>query len=170
MMQSEEARSYGGVTGGEEAPVSGRRLRQREAGIPAEPLLGVLPIRRVIPQNVHSILDYSNGVLVAWAGLSARKRETKIAGAVLGGAVIGVSLLTDYRLSVAKLVPIEVHEAIDHVWGAATIAAPFVLGYNRRSPVATLVHVLTGVGTILGSLFTDYRAEKGVGHRARLGA
>lgn len=132
-------------------------------GIPAEPLFGVLPIKRLVPQDVHSVLDYSNGILVASAGLAARKREAQLAGAILGGAVIGVSLLTDYRLSVAKLIPIEVHEAIDHLWGAAVIAAPFVLGYNRRSPATTLVHVLTGAAAIVASLFTDYRAQKGVG-------
>jgi hypothetical protein len=37
--------------------------------------------------------------------------------------------MTDYRLSVAKVIPIEAHEVIDHAWGLAAIAAPFVLGY-----------------------------------------
>lgn len=162
MMRSEEVRGFGGVTPG--APTTAERgFMIRPEGIPAEPLFGVLPIRRLAPQNVHSAIDYSNGALVAWAGLSSRRREAKLCGAILGGAVIGVSLLTDYRMSVAKLIPIEVHEIIDHVWGAATIAAPFVFGYNRRAPVATLLHVITGAATIVGSLFTDYRADKGVG-------
>lgn len=166
MMQSQELLAEGDFAAGEEAEVSGigyGMTTGAERGIPAEPLFGVLPIKRVIPQDVHSVLDYSNGIVVAWSGLTSYSRDARIAGAVLGASVIGVSLLTDYRMSVAKLIPIEVHEAIDHVWGAALIAAPFVLGYNKRAPLTTLFHVLTGAAAILGSLFTDYRAERGVG-------
>ena len=166
MMQSENIGRAGDLTNGD-----GQRARRgfggllRHDGVPAEPVLGVLPVRRVIPQDVHSILDYSNGILVAWSGLTSRKRKARIAGAVLGASIVSVSLLTDYRLSVAKLIPIEVHEALDYVWSAAVIAAPFAFGYQRRAPITTLAHVLTGAATILGSLFTDYRAEKGVGRR-----
>jgi hypothetical protein len=163
MMQSEEVRGADVRPG---APITAERgFMTQHVGIPAEPLFGVLPIRRVVPQNVHSVFDYSNGVLVALAGLSSRRREAKLCGAILGGAVIGVSLLTDYRMSVAKLIPIEIHELLDHAWGASTIAAPFVFGYNRRAPVTTLLQVLVGAGAIVASLFTDYRAERGVGRR-----
>lgn len=84
----------------------------------------------------------------------------------LGGAYrwsdVGVALLTDYRLSLKKLIPIEVHEAIDYVWSLGVIAAPFVFGFAKRSRWVTLVHVLVGASTIVGSLFTDYRAQRGV--------
>ncbi|MFT3771338.1 MAG: hypothetical protein QM820_38470 [Minicystis sp.] len=171
MMQSEELLGRGGVTTGERArrAIEETGITARE-GIPAEPLFGVLPIRRAVPQNVHSLLDYSNGIVVAWSGLTATRKEARYAGAILGAAVIGVSLFTDYRMSVAKLIPIEVHEVLDHVWGASVIAAPFVFGYNKRAPVTTLVHVLAGAATILGSLFTDYRAVKGVGRGLMRGA
>ena len=82
---------------------------------------------------------------------------------ILGSSAIGVSLYTDYRLSVAKVIPIEVHETIDYAWGALAIAAPFVLGYWKTSPTVGLMHVLSGVGTILSSAFTDYRAWRGRG-------
>jgi hypothetical protein len=165
-MQSEATGRAGDLTNGD-----GQRARRgfgrllRHDGVQAEPVLGVLPVRRVIPQDIHSILDYSNGILVAWSGLTSRKRKARIAGTVLGASIVSVSLLTDYRLSVAKLIPIEVHEALDYVWSAAVIAAPFAFGYQRRAPLTTLAHVLTGAATILGSLFTDYRAERGVGRR-----
>ncbi|WP_437970420.1 hypothetical protein WMF04_14510 [Sorangium sp. So ce260] len=144
-----------------------RETRQK-ATIPARPLLGALPLARIVPQDVHSVIDYSNGLIVALAGLSARKPSAKIAGVILGASVVSVSLLTDYRLSLAKLIPIEVHEAIDHAWGASAIAAPFVLGYAKRSPLAAFIHAATGAATILGSLLTDYRAVRGVGRRERI--
>jgi hypothetical protein len=36
------------------------------------------------------------------------------------------------------VIPIEVHETIDHVWGAAAIAAPFVFGYWKKAPALRL--------------------------------
>jgi hypothetical protein len=131
--------------------------------IPSTPLFGVLPVRRIIPQDFHSVVDYANGFLTAAPALFGDRSETKLCGVVLGVSVVGVSLLTDYRLSVAKVIPIEVHEVIDYVWGAACIAAPFVFGYYKKDTVAAFAHIATGVATIFASLFTDYRAAKGIG-------
>jgi len=135
--------------------------RDTQAGVPARPLFGVLPIKRFIPQDVHSLLDYADAFTVAGVAWG-EKSSACTAGLALGLSVAGVSLLTDYRLSVAKLIPIEVHESIDYAWGLAAIASPFVFGYVRRSPLAAIVHIVAGVSTILGSLFTDYRAQVGV--------
>ncbi|WP_437563556.1 hypothetical protein [Sorangium sp. So ce542] len=134
---------------------------QKNAAIPSKLLFGVLPIRRLIPQDAHSALDYSNGLMVALAGLASNRREAKVAGAILGASVISVSLLTDYRMSLAKLIPIEAHEVLDYVWSASVIAAPFALGYTKRAPLAAFVQIATGAANILGSMFTDYRAARG---------
>lgn len=144
------------------------------AGIPAMPLLGDrLPLRRLIPQDIHSLLDYQGSLSVLGAGLLSGCAVARAAGVVLGSAGLGVSLLTDYRLSLRKLIPIEVHEVIDHVWSLGVIAAPFLLGYSRRSRWVTGVNVLVGVSTLLASLVTDYRAQRGVqwgkGHVTDLG-
>lgn len=134
---------------------------QQNAAIPSKLLFGVLPLKRLVPQDVHSVLDYSNGLMVAMAGLASRRPEAKVAGALLGASVISVSLLTDYRLSLAKLIPIEMHEVLDYAWSASVIAAPFVLGYRKRAPVASLIQIATGAANIMGSLITDYRAARG---------
>ncbi|ATB31548.1 hypothetical protein [Melittangium boletus] len=132
------------------------------AGIPAMPLLGVLPLRRLIPQDLHSVLDYQGALSVLGAGLMAGPGLARLAGVSLGLKGLGVSLLTDYRLSLRKFIPIEVHEVIDYVWSLGVIAAPFLLGYSRRNRWATRVNLFVGVTTLLGSLFTDYRAQRGV--------
>ncbi|MGK3983023.1 hypothetical protein WME99_08285 [Sorangium sp. So ce136] len=134
---------------------------QQNAAIPSKLLFGVLPLKRLIPQDVHSVLDYSNGLMVAMAGLASRRPEAKVAGALLGASVISVSLLTDYRLSLAKLIPIELHEVLDYAWSASVIAAPFVLGYKKRAPLASMIQIATGAANIVGSLITDYRAARG---------
>ncbi|MFY0563023.1 hypothetical protein ACN28E_04205 [Archangium lansingense] len=136
--------------------------RSAAAGIPAMPLLDKLPLRRRIPQNVHSVMDYKGAVLVTGVGLLSGLGAARTASLVLGCSGLGVSLLTDYKLSLVKFIPIEVHEAIDYVWSFGVIAAPFLFGGARRSRWATWVHVLVGASTILASLFTDYRAQRGV--------
>lgn len=131
--------------------------------LPSKPLLGVLPLARVIPQDVHSMMDYAAAGTCLGTALWAESSGARMAGAMLGASGLCVSLLTDYRLSAAKVIPIEAHEAIDHAWGLAAVAEPFVLGYWKRDPAVAAIHVLTGASTILASLFTDYRAAEGVG-------
>jgi hypothetical protein len=129
-------------------------------GAPAKPLLGVLPLARLIPQDVHSVMDYADGVAVVAAMALASEDDgaARIASVVLGASAIGVALTTDYRLGAVKLIPIETHEAIDHLWGLSAIAAPFVLGYWKTSPRTAIAHISVGAGTILTSLVTDYRS------------
>ena len=64
------------------------------------------------------------------------------------------------------MIPIEVHEILDLVAAGSAIAAPFALGYSRRSKAATLTQIAVGVTQLVGSLFTDYRAAQGRGRRA----
>ncbi len=129
-------------------------------GTPSTPLLGVLPLARWIPMDVHSMLDYTHGTGVASCALLTDDPRARMASLVLGGSDLVMSALTDYRLSAAKVIPLETHEAIDHLWGVAAIAAPFVLGYWKTAPRVALIHVIAGVGNILTSLVTDYRSYK----------
>jgi hypothetical protein len=144
--------------------VSGAKPESFE--IPSRPVLG-LPVKRVVPMDVHSVLDYSNGVLTGGGYFLAGTTEGQVASIALGASVIGVSLFTDYKLSAVKLIPIEVHETIDYVWSISAIAAPFVFGYWKKDPLVAISHVVSGICTIVGSLFTDYRAARGVGRSRR---
>jgi hypothetical protein len=133
-------------------------------GTPSKPLLG-LPLARLIPQDVHSVMDYVDSLAYGSGALISDDPRAQLASVMLAASGAGVSLLTDYRLSAAKVIPIEAHEAIDHIWGLTAIAMPFVLGYWKTSPKVALMHVATGIGTIVSSLFTDYRAYTGRGNR-----
>lgn len=142
-----------------EEPVEATQERTLSKGRPSKPLFGALPLARVIPQDVHSIMDYANGAITG-LGVTSDDNAAKLASAVLGASVIGVSLVTDYRLSVAKILPIEAHEVADYGWGMTAIALPFVLGYWKRSPMVAMSHIIAGAGTILSALITDYRAYR----------
>jgi hypothetical protein len=135
-------------------------------GTPSDPLLG-LPLARVIPQDVHSVLDYAGGVSYGLSALFADRTAAKAVGFSLCVGVVGASLLTDYRLSVAKVIPIEVHESLDFITGATACVAPFAFGYWKKDPVAAITHLAVGLTVIVGSLLTDYRAYRGTKWRAR---
>jgi hypothetical protein len=121
-----------------------------------------LPLQRVIPQDIHSLMDYANGAVGMLAALFANTARARMANTTMATAAAGVSALTDYKLSLAKVIPIEVHEAIDYVWGASNVVAPFALGYYRKDKLVSFVQIAFGLSTIGASLFTDYRAFKGV--------
>jgi hypothetical protein len=110
--------------------------------------------------DVHAMADYSDAAITGMGAIMADDPRAKAASLALSASVGGLSLVTDYRLSLAKLVPIEVHEAADHLWGMTAIALPFVLGYWKTEPKVALTHVIAGASTILASLFTDYRSWK----------
>jgi hypothetical protein len=146
---------------------SGWEDRTLSHGTPSAPLFGRLPVARWIPMDVHSMMDYGNVLATGSGALTTECTEARIASVALAGAGLVVSSLTDYRLSVAKVIPIEAHETIDYVWGVAAIAAPFVFGYWKKAPGVALSHVIAGAGNILASLVTDYRAYCGRGQPLR---
>ena len=167
-MQSNVGGSMPRKSNGQFAPAYMKRTLS--AGEPAQPLLKVLPIKRWIPQDIHSMMDYVDG-LTAASGyfFPENKRDDAAcwASMALGAGVIGVSLLTDYRLSLAKLIPIRAHETADYMWGASCIALPFLLGYWKSSPRVAMTHVIVGAGSLLASMFTDYRSYKAMRNAKR---
>jgi len=133
------------------------RFRTMSVGAPSKPVLG-LPLARWIPQDCHSFMDYANGLATASTAFVTDDKAAQLASITLASLVVGVSAVTDYKISVAKILPIEVHEVADYVWGASAIAAPFLLGYWKSSPKVAIAHIACGIGAIVGSLLTDYRA------------
>jgi hypothetical protein len=143
----------------EPSPVDAPRLpdTKMSVGEPSKPVLG-LPLTRWIPQDCHSFMDYANGLAAAACAMSTNDTRARLASIALASSVLAVSSVTDCRLSVVRALPIEAHEVIDHVWGLSAIAAPFVLGYWKSAPKIAIAHIGAGIGAIVGSLLTDYRA------------
>lgn len=129
-------------------------------GVAGRLLLGALPLTRLIPQDVHSMMDYANGAATGAGYLLTTDPAARIASIALGASIASISAMTDYRLSIANVIPIKGHETADYLWGAAAIVAPFALGYWKRAPHVAMMHVVAGAGTILASLLTDYRSAK----------
>jgi hypothetical protein len=141
-------------------------IRSLSVGLPSRPLLGRFPLARIVPQDVHSVMDYLDGGGVMLGAFVSDCPRARAASWVIGASGLMASAVTDYRLSLAKLVPIETHEAIDYAFGVSAISAPFLFGYRKTAPLVAATHIAIGIGAILASLFTDYRAFRGVGRVA----
>lgn len=141
-------------------------IRSLSVGSPSRPLLGRLPLARIVPQDVHSVMDYLDGGGVLLGAFMSDCPRARAASWVIGTSGVVASAVTDYRLSLAKLLPIETHEKIDYAFGISAISAPFLFGYRKTAPLVAATHIAIGIGAILASLFTDYRAFRGVGRVA----
>jgi hypothetical protein len=113
------------------------------------------PIKRssvVIRLDTHNVLDYVLGAVLVFSpyifGFSDIFPARNLF-LVMGFALIGYSLLTDYRYSVFKVIPLGAHMALDVVLGLSLIFVPSIVGYR---PLLTgfqyAIHLIFGLGAI----------------------
>ena len=107
---------------------------------------------RMIPTQVHGVLDYLTGgtllsapELLGLKDVPASARVLRVAG---GGAAL-YSLLTDYELGAVKLLPMPAHLALDAASGALLASSPWLLGFAKEGPRYWLPHVLVGATEML---------------------
>lgn len=115
---------------------------------------------KVISPRVHGILDYGTILLFALAptifgfeGMYATMCY------VLAGGYLVVTLLTDFPLGIAHVIPFPVHGGLELVSGLALLAAPFLFGFSDLNETARNFFMIMG-GLFLGAwLLTDWRAQ-----------
>ncbi|MCM2323567.1 MAG: hypothetical protein NDJ90_09940 [Oligoflexia bacterium] len=108
--------------------------------------------------RTHNILDYVIGVflffcpaLFGFAGIDAA-RNTFVA---LGVGLVAYSLLTDYRYSIVKLIPLSIHMGLDVAIGVALLLAPSVFGYRESlTNTQNWLHIVMGLGAFALVIFT----------------
>jgi hypothetical protein len=110
---------------------------------------------RIIPTRVHGMLDYATGLLLILApylfGFSNVGGAAQYLPMLLGVGIIGLSLVTDYELSIAKLIPMPTHLAGDVAAGALLAASPWLFGFADQ---IAWPHVLVGLLEIGAGLMT----------------
>jgi hypothetical protein len=117
---------------------------------------------RVIGSRMHGYLDYLMGIILIispfifgfWNGGS-------IAGwipIIMGGALIVYSLMTDYEVSMNRIIPLKVHLAIDVVAGIFLALSPWIFGF---AGLVFLPHLIFGIFEAGAGLMTkttpDYK-------------
>ncbi|SFC35474.1 SPW repeat-containing protein [Parapedobacter composti] len=120
---------------------------------------------RFIGRKFHAVLDYTAGiVLIAAPWLLG---FAPIAGAawvavIVGIALIGMSLLTDYEGGALKIVPMSTHLTIDVVAGLILAASPWLFGFYEQ---VYAPHLILGILEIGAGLFTVSSSQHTTKHR-----
>lgn len=104
------------------------------------------------------MLDYPLGILLIlspWIfGFNDDSDAAVTIPIVIGALMLVQSLITDWELSIARIVPLPVHLSVDVVLGIFLAASPFVFGFSDEGTNAWLPHVLFGVALIGAGLLT----------------
>jgi hypothetical protein len=86
---------------------------------------------RVIDRRTHAVLDYlttSYFLILAAYFWDSNKRAAATA-LINGGAVLGVSMFTDYPGAIARRIPFETHGKIDLMQAGMAAGLPLLLGF-----------------------------------------
>jgi hypothetical protein len=112
---------------------------------------------RFIPTIVHGLADYVVGLIVialpSYLGWTVNAR---IVFVTLGLAVIIYSLLTDYELSLVRLLRIRFHLLLDVLFGVAMLLAPTLL---HLPPDGCMVVYMIGALSVFLAFTTKIRAH-----------
>lgn len=115
---------------------------------------------RVIPTQVHGVLDYlTGGALLVAPGLLGLGDEPRAALTLrlAGGGAAAYSLLTDYELGLVKLIPMPAHLALDAMSGTLLASSPWLLGFAERGTRYWLPHALVGATEVLAAATSKTR-------------
>jgi SPW repeat len=125
---------------------------------------------RFLSTRAHGVIDYLTGILLLAApylfGFATGGPEQWVSMAI-GAGILVMSLITDYELSIARLIPMPAHLAVDGLGGALLAASPWLFGFSDR---VYLPHLIVGLFEIGTSLMTRTRSSHsdvhGTAHRA----
>jgi hypothetical protein len=115
----------------------------------------------------HAVMDYAwAGTMMAapWLFGFSKNKTATVNSVASGGAILGLSLMTNYPLGAVKMVSFPTHGVIETVAEIATAAAPWLMGFSHNKR-ATLTHIISGLATLGVVAMTDYRAQAQRGRR-----
>ncbi|WP_057938640.1 SPW repeat protein [Algoriphagus resistens] len=109
---------------------------------------------RFIDSKTHGILDYLSVVLFVaspWIFGFANEGTAMWIPVIIGVAVLLMSLMTDYELAAARIIPFTTHLTMDVIAGLFLIISPWVFDF---ADVVKWPHVALGVFAVGAGLFT----------------
>ena len=117
-------------------------------------------MKRPISRKAHGIADWTYTPLTAFAPeLMNFKDNTKAttAARIIGGLMLGSTLLTRYELGLFKVLPFKAHLAADAGLGAFSLVAPWLLKFSKNT-AARNAFLFVGLSSlIIGGLLTQRR-------------
>jgi SPW repeat len=118
-------------------------------------------VMQIIPTRIHGMLDYLVGAILIVAPYLlgfANGGAAQWVPMIVGFAIIGMSLITDYELSIAKIVPMPLHLGADIATGLLLLASPWLFGFANR---VLWPHVIIGLIEIGTALMTERHPRHG---------
>jgi len=114
---------------------------------------------RFMTTRTHGVLDYLMGallVVVPYIIGFADGTAAQWIPQILGAALIGASILTDYELGVVRMIPMPVHLFLDVAAGVLLAASPWLFGFGHH---VFWPHRILGLLEIGAGLMTLTRPE-----------
>lgn len=114
---------------------------------------------RFISTKMHAVMDYVMGILLIVVPLFWLDAEGVPEAAIWTPVAVGVlmllqSLITDYELSLANIIPMSGHLTMDALAGILLAASPWLFGF---ADTIWWPHVLLGLGEIGAAMTTQTR-------------
>jgi hypothetical protein len=107
---------------------------------------------KIIPRNVHGVLDYLVGLLLAaspWLFGFADHGPATAIPVVLGLGALLYSLLTAYELGLVRAIPFHIHLMLDLVSGLFLAVSPWLFSFSHRVYWPHLTFGLLEMGVVL---------------------
>ena len=79
----------------------------------------------------------------------------------LAGIHLLMTVLTDFPLGAAKVIPIKLHKLVETIVGPVLIIVPWVLGFSENL-TARYVYIVMGLAIIAVGVLTDYFEKQSV--------
>lgn len=108
----------------------------------------------MIDTRTHGMIDYATGLLLLVAPYLFNFATGGIEQwlpQLIGAAIIVMSLLTRYEMSIAKVIPLNVHLGVDALSGVLLAASPWLFDF---ADVIWWPHLLVGLVEIAVVLMT----------------
>ena len=123
---------------------------------------------KVIDARTHGIIDYCHAAFFIGMAIYCARRDRRAATAALatGAFILVESLLTDYPLGAAKMLPFEVHGRMDGAFAASSFMVPKWFGFSD-TPAAQVFRVNGVVESAVVGL-TDWNSEHARGEERPL--
>lgn len=114
--------------------------------------------RGLIPLNVHAAIEPVAAIVLiasAWIFGFSDNSTAKIVTIVVGAIMLLSGLMTDWRHSPVRIIPLRVHFMTDLVLGVVLVISPFVFGFHHNG-AATRLAVIFGALELLTALATQW--------------
>jgi hypothetical protein len=109
---------------------------------------------RFLSTRAHGVIDYLTVILfiaAPWLFGFADGTAAQWVPVVIGVVILLSSVLTDYELSLTRMIPMPVHLGLDLLAGLLLAASPWLFGFSDR---VWMPHLLLGAFEVIVSLVT----------------